>query len=201
MHWKIFENILLNNECVTKKRFKREILKAHKVWRKTGDSQNSSNGRRPWHGEGYLSYCCSAAKLCPTLCVPHGLQHTRLPCPSLSSRVCSNSCPLSRWYSLTLSSSGNPLLLLPSIFPSIRVFSKMSALHMSWPSYWSLSFSISLSNEYSGLISFSIDWFDLLTVQGTLSLLQHHNSKASVLWWSTFFKVQRSHMYMTTGKP
>ena len=146
-------------------------------------------------------YCCSAAKLCPTLCDPHGLQHTRLPCPSLSYRVCSNSCPLSRWYSLTLSSSGNPLLLLPSIFPSIRVFSKVSALHMSWPSYWSLSFSISLSNEYSGLISFSIDWFDLLTVQGTLSLLQHHNSKASVLWWSTFFKVQCSHMYMTTGKP
>ena len=146
-------------------------------------------------------YCCSAAKSCPTLCDPHGLQHVRLPCPSLSSRVCSNSRPLSQWYSLTLSSSGYPLLLLPSIFPSIRVFSKVSALHMSWPSNWSSSFSISPSNEYSGLVFFSIDWFDLLAVQGTLSLLQHHNLKASILWWSAFFKVQLSHMYMTTGKP
>ena len=135
------------------------------------------------------------------LCDPHGLWHTRFPCPSLSSIVCSNSCPLSQWYYLTLSSSGNPLLLLPSIFPSIRVFSKVSALHMSWPSYWSLSFSISPSNEYLGLISFSIDWFDLLAVQGTLSLLQHHNSKASILCCSAFFKVQLSHLYMTTGKP
>ena len=146
-------------------------------------------------------YCCSAAKSCPTLCDPHGLQHTRFPCPSLPSVVCSNSCPLSQWYYLTLSSSGYPLLILPSIFPSIRVFSKVSALHMSWPSYWSLSFSISPSNEYSGLISFSIDWFDLLAVQGTLSLLQHHNSKTSILWCSAFFKVQLSHLYMTTGKP
>ena len=94
-----------------------------------------------------------------------------------------------------------PLLLLPSIFPSIRVFSSESILHIRWPKYWSFSFSISPSNKYSGLISFSIDWFDLLAVQGTLkSLLQHHNSKASVLWCSTFFMVQLSNPYMTTGK-
>ena len=90
---------------------------------------------------------------------------------------------------------------LPSIFPSIRVFSNESVLHIRWPKYWSFSFSISLSNEYSGLISFWIDWFDLLTVQGTLkSLLQHHSSKASVLWCSAFFMVQLSHPYITTGK-
>ena len=93
-------------------------------------------------------------------------------------------------------------LLLPSIFPNIRVFSSEPALHIRWPKYWScFSFSISPSNEYSGLISFRIDWFDLLTVQGTLkSLLQHHKMKASILWCSAFFMVQLSHPYMTTGK-
>ena len=95
----------------------------------------------------------------------------------------------------------HPLILLPSIPPSIRVFSKESALHIRWPKYWNFSFSISLSSEYSGLISFRIDWSDLLAVQGTLkSLLQHHNSKASVLQCSAFFIVQFSHPYMTTGK-
>ena len=94
-----------------------------------------------------------------------------------------------------------PLLLLPSFFPSIRVFSNESVLHIRWPKYWSSSFSISLSNEYSALISIRIDWFDLLTVQGTLkSLLQHHSSKASILQCSAFFTVQLSHPYMTTGK-
>ena len=92
-----------------------------------------------------------------------------------------------------------PLFLLPSIFPSIRVFSNVSVLRIRWPKYW--SFSISPSNEYSGLISFRIDWLDLLAVQGTLkSLLQHHSSKASVLWSSAFFTVQLSHPYMTPGK-
>ena len=92
-----------------------------------------------------------------------------------------------------------PLLLLPSTFPSIRVFANQSVLHIRWPKYW--SFSISPSNEYSGLISFKIDWFDLLAVQGTLkSLLQHHSSKASTLQCSAFFIVQLSHPYMTTGK-
>ena len=94
-----------------------------------------------------------------------------------------------------------PLLLLPSIFPNIRVFSNESALHIRWPKYWSLSFRISPSNEDSGLISFRMDWLDLLTVQGTLkSLLQHHSSKASILLHSAFFIAQLSHPYMTTGK-
>ena len=95
----------------------------------------------------------------------------------------------------------HPLPLLPSVFPSIRVFSHESALHIRWPKYWSFSFSISSSNEYSGLISFSIDWFNLLGIQGTLkSLLQHHCSKASILRHSTFFMVPLSHSYVTTGK-
>ena len=90
----------------------------------------------------------------------------------------------------------HPLLLLPSIFPSIRVFSSESVLRIRWPNYWSFSFCISSSNEYSGLISFRMDWFDLLAVQGTLkSLLQHHTSKASILWHSAFFIVQLSHPY------
>ena len=94
-----------------------------------------------------------------------------------------------------------PFLLLPSIFPSIRVFPKESVLLIRWPKYWSFSFSISPSNECSGLISFRMDWLDLLAVQGTLkSLLQHHSSKASILWCSAFFIVQLSHPYMTTGK-
>ena len=94
-----------------------------------------------------------------------------------------------------------PLLLLPSIFPSIRVYSNESVLPIRWPKYWSFSFSISPSNQYSGLISFRIHWLDLLAVQGTLkSLLQHHSSKASILWRSAFFIVQLSHPYMTTGK-
>jgi len=94
-----------------------------------------------------------------------------------------------------------PLLLLPSVFPSIRVFSNELVLPIRWPKYWSFSFSISPSNEYSGLNSFRIDWLDLLAVQGTLkSLLQHHSSKASILWCSAFFRIQLSHPYMTTGK-
>ena len=95
----------------------------------------------------------------------------------------------------------HPLLLLPSIFPSIRVFSNESALSMRWPKYWSFSFSISPSNEHSELIFFRMYWLDLLAVQGTLKrLLQHHSSKASILWCSIFFTVQLSHPYMTTGK-
>ena len=101
---------------------------------------------------------------------PHGLQHSRLPCPSLSPGVCSNSCPFNQWCHPTISSS-------------VTLFSSDPPLHIMWLKYWSFSFSISPSNEYSGLISFRIDWFDLLAVQGTLrSLLQHHNLKPSVLW-------------------
>ena len=122
-----------------------------------------------------------------------------LPCPSLSPRVCSNSCPFSQWCYLTISSSATPFLLPPSIFPSIRIFSSKSGLHIRWPKYW--SFSISPSSKYSGLISFRIDWFDLLAVQGiSKSLLQHHSSKASIIWCSAFFIVQLSYPYMTTEK-
>ena len=119
---------------------------------------------------------------------PHRLQLTRLPCPSPTPRACSNSCPLTRWYCPTIILC-HPLLL-PSTFPSIRGFSSGSVLYIRWPKYWSFSLSISPSNEYSGLISFRMDWLDLLAVQGTLkSLLQHHSSKASVLCHSAFFIV------------
>ena len=119
---------------------------------------------------------------------PHGLQHARPPCPSPAPRVYSNLCP-------SVMPSNHlilccPLLLPPSIFPSISVFSNESILHIRWPKYWSFSFSISPSNEYSGLISFRMDWLDLLAVQGTRkSLLQHHSSKASILRCSAFFIV------------
>ena len=145
-----------------------------------------------------LFHCFSVAQSCQTL-RPHEQQHAR-GCPSLSPSACSNLCPLSQWCHPTISSC-RPLLLLPSIFPSIKVFSSESALCIRWPKYWSFSFSISPSNEYSGLIFFRIDRFHLLTVQEYLkSLLQHHNSKSSILWRSAFFMVQLSHLYMTTGK-
>ena len=114
------------------------------------------------------------------------------PCPSPTPGAYSNSCPSSPWTSNHLI-LGRPLLLPPSVFPSIRIFSNKSVLRIRWPKYWSFSFSISPSNEYSGLISFRMDWLDLLAVQGTLkSLLQHHSSKASILWHSAFFTVQLS---------
>ena len=141
----------------------------------------------------------SIAQSCPTLW-PHGLQHTRLPCQS-PTPACSNSCPASQWCHPTISSSVRPHLLLPSVFPSIRVFANESSLHIRWPKYWSFSFCISLSSEYSETISFRIDWFDLLAVQGTLmSLFQHPSSKTSILWCSAFCMVQLSHPYITTGK-
>ena len=128
----------------------------------------------------------------------HRLQHTRLPCSTSSPRACSASPPSSQWCHTAISSSVNPSPL-PSIFSIIRVFPSESVLHIRWSKYWSFSFSISPANEYSGLISFRMDWLDPLVVQGTLkSLIQHHNSKASVLW--PFFIVQLSHSYMTTGK-
>ena len=127
------------------------------------------------------------------------MQHARPPCPSPTPRVYSYSCPLVMPSNHLILC--HPLLLLPPIPPSIRVFSNESVLHIRWPKYWSFSFSINPSNEYSGLISFRKDWLDLLAVQGTLkSLLQHHSSKASILWHSAFFIVQLSHPYMTTGK-
>ena len=129
---------------------------------------------------------------------PCGLKHTRLPYPSPTPRGCSNSCPSMPSNHLIPCC---PLLLLPSIFPSIRVFSNDSALRIRWPKYWSFSFNISPSNEHSVLISFRMAWLYLLAVQGTFkSLLQHHSSKASILWCPAFFIVQLSHPSMTTGK-
>ena len=129
---------------------------------------------------------------------PGGLQHSSLPCPSPVPGVYSNSCPLSPSNHLILC---HPLLLPTSIFPSTRVFSNESALCTRWPKYGSFSFRISPSNEHPGLISFRMDWLDLLTVQGTRkSLLQHHSSKASIIRCSAFFAVQLSHPYMTAGK-
>ena len=131
---------------------------------------------------------------------PHEPQHARPPRSSATSGVHPNPCPLSQWHHPTISSSC-PLLLLPSNFPSIRVFSNESPLHIRWPKYWSFSFNISPSNEQPGLISFRMDWLDLLVVQGTLkSLLQHHSSKASILWCLAFFIAQLSHPYVITGK-
>ena len=132
---------------------------------------------------------------------PHGLQHTK------ASMSITNSWSLLKLMSIELVMPSNhlilchPLLFQPSIFPSIRVFSWESVHRIRWPKYWSFSFSISSSKEYSGLISFRMVWLDLLAVQGTLkSLLQHHSSKASILWHSAFFIVQLSYPYMTTGK-
>ena len=142
--------------------------------------------------------CCSVTQSCPTPCDPVEFSTPGFPVhhqlPELFKLMPIESMPSN---DLILC---HPLLLLPSTFPSIRVFSNESD-HLSWPKFWSFSFSISLSNEYSGMISFRIDWFDLLAVQGTLgSLLQCHSSKSSILWHSTFFMVQLSHPHMTTGK-
>ena len=125
-----------------------------------------------------------------------GLQNTRLPCLLSSPGICSNSCPLTQW-------CHHPSYpLLSSVFPGIRIFFNESALHIRWAKYWSFSFSISPSNEYSLLISFRIDWFELLAIQGTpKSVLQHHKAKASIFWCSAFFKVQLSDPYMTMEKP
>ena len=135
------------------------------------------------------------------------LQHAQPPCPSPTPGVYSDSCPLSRWCHSTISPSVFLFSSCPQsfsasgFFPSIRVLSNESVLPIKWPKNWSFSFNISPSNEYSGLISFRMDWLDLLAVQGTLkSLLQHHSSKASILQDSAFFIVRLSHLYMTTRK-
>ena len=142
----------------------------------------------------------SAAQSCLTLCNP-------MDCSTPGFPVITNSRSLLKLMSITLVMPSNPLILYrpllfpPSIFPSIRVFSNELVFCIRWPKYWSFSFSISPSNEHSGLISFMMDWLDLLTVQGTLkTLLQYHSSKASVLRCSAFLIVQLSHPYMTTGK-
>ena len=139
----------------------------------------------------------SVTQSCLTLW-PHESQHSRPPCPSSTPGVYSNPCPSSWWCHPTISSSVVPFSSCPQ---SLRVFSNESTLRIRWPKYWSFSFKISPSNECSRLISFRMDWLDLLAVQGTLkSLLQHHSSKASALRCSAFFTVELSHPYMTTGK-
>ena len=131
----------------------------------------------------------------------HELQHTRIPCPSLSHRVCSNSCPLSQWCHPTVSSSVIPFSFCIQSFPASGFFPSESVLCIRWPKYRSFSFKISPSSEYSGLICFRMYWFDLLAVQGILkSLLQPHSLKALILQHSAFFIVQLSHSYMTIGK-
>ena len=131
---------------------------------------------------------------------PHGLQDARLPCPSLSPRNCSNSCPLSRWCHPNISSSVTLFSSCPQFFTASGSFPGL-ALCIRWPNYWSFSFSISPSNEYSALISFRIDWFDFFAVQGSLkSLLQHRSSKPSMFQHSVFIMVQLSHLHMTIEK-
>ena len=132
----------------------------------------------------------------------HRPQHARPPCPSSAPGVYPNSCPSSQGSHPNISSSVVPFSSCPQSFSALESFSNVSALCIKWPKYWSFSFNISASNSVcSGLISFRIDWLDRLTVQGTLkSLLQHHSSKALILWCSAFFTVQRSHTNMTTGK-
>ena len=137
----------------------------------------------------YFIYCCCLVQSlsCIWLFATPWTAASRLPCPSLSPGVCSDSCPLSQWCHPIILSSVAPLLFLPSVFPSIRVFSSESALHIRWPKYWSFSFSISPSNEYSALISFRIDWFNLLSVQGTLKSLCQNP-----IWKHQFFGTQPS---------
>ena len=142
----------------------------------------------------------SVAQSCPTLCNPMDCSMPGLPVhhqlPELTQLMSIESVRPSNHLILCC-----PLLLTPSIFPSIRVFAKESNFHIMWPKYWNFSFNISPSNEHPGLISLRMDWLDHLAVQGTLkSLLQHHSSKASILWCSAFFIVQLSHPYMTAGK-
>ena len=147
-------------------------------------------------------FCCSVIKSCLTICDPHWLQDARLLSPLLFPRFCWISSPLSHWYCLTILSSVVPFSLCLQSSPVSGFFSNESAFWIRWTKYWSFSFSISPSSEYTRLIFFKIDWFDLLVVQGTLkSLLQHQNLKASILQHAAYFMVQLSHLYMIIGKP
>ena len=143
----------------------------------------------------------SVTELCWTLLQPDQLWYARPPCPSPTPKTCPNSCPLSQWCHPTISSSVAPFSTHLQSFPASGSFPMSQVLHITWPKYWSFSFSIRPSNENSGLISFRTDWLELLAVQGTLkSRIQHHSSKASILQCSAFFIVRLSHPYMTTEK-
>ena len=157
---------------------------------------------RPYESQRKRSFLLLSLLVLSTSLRLHGLQHSRLPCPLPSLELAQTHV---YWVGDAIQPSHPlccPLLLLPSIFPSFKVFSNESALHIRWPKYWTFIFSISLSTEYAGLISFRMEWLDLLAVQGTLkSLLKHHSSKASVLQCSTFFMVHFSYPYMILEKP
>ena len=155
--------------------------------------ENRRTSKEIWLSGPICMWSCSVQFSCSVVSNslrPHGLQHTRPPCPSPSPRVYSNSCTLSWWCHPTISSSVITFSSHLQSFPTIRVFSNESVLLLRWPKYWSFSFSISPSSEYPGLMSFRMDWLDLLAVQRTLkNLLQHHSSKASIIWCSAFFIV------------
>ena len=162
-------------------------------------SNLATMGKTPCEDKGLINFCCSVADSCLTLCDPLDSSMPGFPVlhhlPELKFRSLESVMPSNH---LILC---HPLLLLHSTFPRIRIFSNELALRITWLKYWSFSLIISPPNEYSGLISFRVDWFDLLAVQGTLkSLLQHHSSKASILWHSCFPMVHLSRLYMTTGK-
>ena len=156
--------------------------------------------RSSWWWSYQISCCCCSVKLCPTLQF-HGLQHAMPSCPSPSPGVCPSSCPLDWWCHPTISSSVTLFSFCLQSFTALGSFPVSWLFAIKWPKCWSFSFSISPSKEYLWLIYFRMDWFDLLTVQGTLkSLPQHQSSKASILRCSAFFMVRLSHPYMITGK-
>ena len=177
-----------------------------KLWVTEAESlvqkQNSLLQRSPIHHcllQAIISVQCSCLVVSDSM-GPHGLQNIRPPCPSPTLGVYSDSCTLNQWCHPAITCSVIPFSSCLLSFPGSGLFKRVR-FHIRWPKYWSFSFSIGPSDEYSGLISFRLDWLDLLAVQGTLkSLLQHHSSKASVLQHSAFFIVQISHPYMTTGK-
>ena len=164
-----------------------------------------SEGRPLGEGKEFeWQICCLSLLLlsCPVMSdssQPHGLPHARPPCPSPSPEVCPSSCPLHWWCHSVISSSDALFSFCPQRFPASGTF-PMSQLVAKWLKYWSFSFSISPSNEYSGLISLKIDWFDLALQETLRSLFQHYSSKASILWCSVFFTVQLSQLYVITGK-
>ena len=163
-----------------------------------GQKLEGDNNLGKWIWRVSFQFSCSVLS---NSLPPHEPQHARPPCPSPTPGVHPNPCPLCWWCHPTISSFVVPFSSCPQSLPASGSFQMSQLFNIKWPKYWSFSFNISPSNEHPGLISFRMDWLDLLAVQGTLmSLLQHHSSKASILQCSTFFIVQLSHPYMTTGK-
>ena len=169
------------------------------MWSHRANYCSKNQRDRQTHRESQLTGVQFSRSVVSDSLQPHERQHARPPCPSPTPRVYSNSCRLSRWCHPTISCSVIPFSSRPQSFPASGSF-PVSQLCIRWPKYWSFSFSISPSNEYSGLIFFRIEWLDILIVQETLKNLLQHVSKASTLWRSAFFIIQLSHPYMTTGK-